>query len=79
MFYFYRLFHLFVEEYPEIMTMMNERIETFLSSDQNRTKEVTPNLGDLLIFTMMSDTYRWEDIRDFYVIEQLDRQVLWML
>ena len=61
------------------MTMMNEKIETFMSSEENWSKDVTTNLGDLLIFTMMSDTYRWEDIWDFYVVEQLDRQVLWLL
>jgi len=77
--YVYRLFHLFTEKYPEIMTMMNEKIELFLSSEENRSKDGTMNLGDLLIYTMMSDTYRWEDIRDYYVIEQLDRQVLWLL
>lgn len=77
--YFFRLFHLFIEEFPELKTMMNEKIETFMSNEYNRSKEVTQNLGDLLIFTMMSDKYRWEDIRDLYVVEQLDRQVLWLL
>jgi len=37
------------------------------------------NLGDLLIYSMMSNQYRWSDLRDFYVVEQLDRQVLWLL
>lgn len=35
MIYFFRLFHLFIQEYPELMTMMNEKIETFLSSEEN--------------------------------------------
>ena len=65
----YRLFHLFVERYPELMDMMNEHIEKFISSEENRTKEVTMNLGDLLIYSMMSNQYRWEDLWDYYVVE----------
>lgn len=77
--YVYRLFHLFISEHPEIMTMINEKIEVFLESADNRAKSVTPNLGDLMIYTLLSDTYRWENIREAYVHEQLDRQVLWLL
>ncbi len=39
--YVFRLFHLFIETYPEIMDIMNEAIEKFIESEENRSKEVT--------------------------------------
>lgn len=37
----------------------------------------TPNLGDLLVFSIMSNGVGFRDIVNEYVDEQLDRQVLW--
>lgn len=37
----------------------------------------TPNLGDILVFSIMSTNIGYRDIIDEYVEEQLDRQVFW--
>jgi len=77
--YIHRLLILFLEKYPELKTTINEKIERFIEKPELRIKDETPNIGDLLVFLTVSEKYNWDDLKDSYLNEQLDRQVLWVL
>ena len=58
---------------------MNKQIKTFLDDKANRHKDVTANLGVLQTFVTLSNKYKYDDIIEPYIDEQLDRQVFWIL
>ena len=52
-----------------------------IPSPEKRVKDdnACPNLGDILIFITLSSKFKIKDALNFYVDEQLDRQVYWMI
>lgn len=79
MIYIHRLINLLYEQYPEERTKMEAIIEGFIKDKSNRVKDKTQNLGELLIYLTLTDKYKWADIRDAFLEEQLDRQIFWIL
>lgn len=77
--YFHSLMLLFAREYPEIIDDLDKEIESFLESKENRTKKQLANLGLILVYTLFSERYSFDDIVEAYFEEQLDRQVFWIL
>lgn len=77
--YAHRLFTLLLEKYPELNEVIDEKLRKFIEEPESRIKDVTPNIGDLLVFLTVSQTYKWEDLKDAYLAEQMDRQVFWIL
>jgi hypothetical protein len=77
--YAYRVFTFFLKMYPELKKVIDEKIKTFIENPESIHKEVIPNIGDLLVYLNVSETYKWEDLKDSYLNEQLDRQVFWIL
>jgi hypothetical protein len=58
--------------------MCNENIDKFIKDEQNRIKDITPSLGDLLVMLSISD-YKIEDLLPSYLSEHMDRQIFWIL
>jgi len=56
-------------------------LESFIKDPEKRVKDdnACPNLGDILIFITLSSKFKIKDALNFYVDEQLDRQVYWMI
>ena len=77
--HYHSLLLLFTAEYPEVVEYLDEGVEKFIAKPENRTKKETPNLGKLLLSSLFSDKYKFEDIVTPYFEEQLDRQVFWIL
>lgn len=79
MIYIHRLINLLYEEHPEQRQKVEAIIENFIKDKANRVKDKTPNLGELLIYLTLTDKYHWEDIKDAFLEEQMDRQIFWIL
>ena len=77
--YVHRLFTLLLDKYPQLRDVMDEKIKVFIEKPECRIKEVTTNIGDLLVFLTVSKKYKWDDLKEAYLNEQLDRQVFWVL
>jgi len=73
MVYIHRLINLMYEEYPEERVKIEAIVEAFIKDKSNRIKDKTPNLGELLIYLTLSDKFKWTDIRDAFLEEQIDR------
>ena len=76
--YLYRILLLLSETYPNLKKMCNENIDKFIKDEQNRIKDITPSLGDLLVMLSISD-YKIEDLLPSYLSEHMDRQIFWIL
>ena len=81
LFNFFRLFMILIKKMPEMSEIMDAKIKDFIEHPENRVKDKdkTPNLGDIQVFVTVSQKYKYDDIKHFYVEEQLDRQVFWMI
>jgi len=79
MMYTHRLFTMFLEKYPELKKVIDEKLKIFIENPESRIKDVTPNIGDLLVYLTVSETYNWADLKDSYLSEQMDRQIFWVL
>ena len=76
--YVYRVMLLLIEAFPEIKTEANKNIEEFINNKEQRIKEKTPSLGDLLVMLSLSDK-TIEELLPSYIEEQMDRQIFWIL
>eukprot|EP01022_Parablepharisma_sp_SALTPOND_P003502 TRINITY_DN1141_c0_g1_i1.p1 TRINITY_DN1141_c0_g1~~TRINITY_DN1141_c0_g1_i1.p1 ORF type:complete len:1379 (+),score=244.39 TRINITY_DN1141_c0_g1_i1:5896-10032(+) len=77
--YFYRLFVLLLDKYPELYEQIETTLGNFKADEKFRVKDTMPNLGDLLIKLMVSKRFKWSDIIGPFLEEQMDRQVFWIL
>eukprot|EP01119_Soliformovum_irregulare_P013021 TRINITY_DN3432_c0_g1_i1.p1 TRINITY_DN3432_c0_g1~~TRINITY_DN3432_c0_g1_i1.p1 ORF type:complete len:1126 (+),score=389.91 TRINITY_DN3432_c0_g1_i1:135-3512(+) len=76
--YIQRLLLMFVNEYPELMDLANRRVDDFVNSENNRTKQAIPALGVFLPLLLVSRK-SWRDIQDVYLREHFDRNVFWII
>jgi hypothetical protein len=76
-FAFYRLLLQVKKEYPNISTIADKKIETFLQSSNNRSKNTVPNLGDWLILLLVSNKYKWTNVSSTFIEECDARNVFW--
>ena len=53
--YIFRILILLVNEYPEFKEEVNKNIEKFIKDPNERIKDKTPSLGDLLVMLTVSD------------------------
>lgn len=77
--HFHHLLLLFVKHYPEIRESTDAQIKDFLKSEDNRVKSKVSNIINILIHTMISKKYSFEDVIQPAFEEMLDRQVFWIL
>merc|ERR1711959_764647 len=64
---------------PTLSDVIEKRISDFIDTEEKRTKEAVPNLGEFLCLLSASDKYTWDDIALPVLNETLDRNVLWLL
>jgi len=65
-------------QYPVVRSVVDQRLKTFLRSDSERTKARCPSLGDLLVCLSLSEDVSWTQMAKAYILESLDRNVLWV-
>ena len=76
--YVYRVLIMLRQTFPEFKTKVNKNLEDFIKNPQQRIKDKTPSLGDLLVMLSVSD-HKIEDLLPAYISEQMDRQIFWIL
>ena len=76
--YVFRIIIMLAQTYPEFKAEANKKLEEFMKDPENRTKEKTPSLGDLLVMLSVSD-HKIEELLPSYISEQMDRQIFWIL
>jgi len=77
---FHHLFLMLLEEFPELKTLVDETISSFIkNSSDNRNKKNYPALGEWIPLLTVTDTYSWQDVASAYLEEMFDRNVLWSL
>jgi ubiquitin-protein ligase/Mg-chelatase subunit ChlD len=75
---FHHLLLAFAEEDPRIVRLAEERIGHFLSKAACRDKEVTPDIGELIVCLALSK-YKWEEFIPKYIDECFQRNARWIL
>ena len=68
-----------VEEHPSVVNQVNITLSRFISDEKFRHKSESPNLGVLMMYLAVTPKYSFEDIRNVYIFEKLDRNVFHML
>ena len=57
-------------EYPDMVKLAANRLDTFISSRRGRMRTETPDLGDLLFLLCVSSEHRWQGaMQEAFVIE----------
>ena len=76
--YVYRVLLMLAQTYPEFKAEVNKNLEEFIKNPDQRIKDKTPSLGDLLVMLSVSD-HKIEELLPAYISEQMDRQIFWIL
>ena len=76
--YIFRILILLAKEYPDFKNETNKNIEKFIKDPNERIKDKTASLGDLLVMLSVSD-HKIEELLESYMSEQMDRQIFWIL
>ena len=76
--YVYRILILFVKTFPELKEEVNKKVENFIKNEDQRIKDKTPSLNDLLVMLSISD-HKIEELLPSYISEQMDRRIFWIL
>ena len=76
--YIYRILIMLAQTYPEFKSEANKNLEEFIKNPEQRIKDKTPSLGDLLVMLSVSD-HKIEELLPSYICEQMDRQIFWIL
>ena len=54
-------------EYPEIIELANEKLKKFKEIPSSRSRSLTPDLGDIIMYLTVTDKYSWSDLKEFYI------------
>jgi hypothetical protein len=68
-----------IKQFPELGESIKQSLAKFISSEDARIKENQSNLGCVLAMLSAVDSHKFSDVAEAYFMEQLDRQVLWIL
>lgn len=72
----YRLMLEYSKLHPTLVTYVDKILNDFKTKESNRSKNVVPNLGELLVALTIS-RLRWEDISEVFLLECDARNVFW--
>lgn len=72
----YRLFLEYSKINKKLVTLVNKTLQDFKTKDKSRSKDVVPNIGEMLVALTVS-TISWEDISDIFLLECDARNVFW--
>ena len=65
-FHVMHMFLLFLEEYPAMLEQIEKTLEDFVNDEKIRHKDFTPNLGVLLVFSLVSNKLNYEKFIPIY-------------
>ena len=68
-----------MREYPNVRTKIESRLEQFINDPEQRVKDNTPNILHVLIYLFFTDKYTFAQVIGPYSLEQIDRQIFWLL
>jgi hypothetical protein len=68
-----------MEQNPQLYEQVEAILQNFIKNEKARHKDNTPNLGIMLNLLYVAPTTKFHDIIMSYALEQLDRQVFWLL
>jgi len=71
----HRLFLQMAHEYPEVRREALDRLRRFIRHPAGRTRDKTPNLGDLIQYLLVTEDISWEDLAPSFIPEALRRHV----
>ena len=54
---------------PKIYDTINGELENFINNPEKRHKDHTPHLGNLLVFSILSNKYSFNDLKAAYLEE----------
>lgn len=74
---FHHLLLAFVHKYPSIKHIANEKVRQFINNKLYRDKEVTPDMGEMLVNLAISD-YSWDDFCPAWLEEGFLRNARWI-
>lgn len=74
----HRLLLAVVEKFPLLRQLIRKRLEDFVRDPTVRVKSCTPSLGELLAMLSVSESHSWGQISKAFILESLDRSVLWV-
>lgn len=77
----HRLFVLCLNHFPKVREEVENRIKSFVASEQGRVKDKCSSLGDVIALFNCVDVQgiSWKEFITAYVDESFDRNVLWLL
>lgn len=73
----YRLLKMYSTVDSKIVEYADRELKTFATSPDKRSKQLFPNLGELLIYLTISPKFKWNDISIFFIEESDARNVFW--
>lgn len=76
---FFHLLLACVRSHPPLQRMVDEKIHSFLTDADARSKRGTPILGEWIALLSVSDRFSWADVRQAYLRESTARQAKWLL
>ena len=76
--HFLRLLMHFIDIYPGLSKIINDRIENFIKDLSNRNKKFVPDIGEFLIQIALSDKYKFDQIKQYVYEEYFARQIYWI-
>jgi len=75
---FHHLLLAFTQKRPGLIQLANSKIKQFIEEKECRDKEVTPDLGELIVSLSIS-SYKWEDFIPSLMDELFQRDARWIL
>lgn len=61
------------EEYTELKNEAETKLKSFISKYGSTDRKMYPNLGDLINCLLITDEYKWDDIKELYITEAYRR------
>ncbi len=76
-FSFYRLLRFTASKVPEVARICKEAVESFISQPNKRSKNFVPNLGELLVYTLVCEPGTWDRMASIFLAECDARNYMW--
>jgi len=75
---FHHLLLAFAVKYPKLCDIASEKIKSFCTNSAVRDKEITPDIGELIVYLSIS-RYSWRRFFPSFARELFDRNARWIL
>lgn len=76
---FHHLLLAICKQCPAVQQEVEDRIQRFVSREEERVKTIVPNLGEFMCLLSASNSYTWACVAMPLLAEVFDRNVLWLL